>query len=108
MYVLEHIGLGRYGDPLSATGTEDAAKEIARIVRAGGAVVFSLPVGTRSVTEFNANRRFTYDEARSLFPDWLLVEECLLIPASCFVLSGYATESVRSGALSLLEKAGTN
>lgn len=80
MYVLEHIGLGRYGDPLSATGTEDAAKEIARVVRAGGVVVFSLPVGTRSVTEFNANRRFTYDEARSLFPDWLLVDECLLIP----------------------------
>ena len=33
MCVLEHIGLGRYGDPLNPTGTYDAVREIRRVIR---------------------------------------------------------------------------
>jgi len=79
MCVLEHIGLGRYGDPLNPNGTEQAAKEIARVLRPGGIVVFSVPVG-REVLEFNAHRRFTYEQALNLFKGFTLVDSCVLTP----------------------------
>jgi SAM-dependent methyltransferase len=37
--VVEHIGLGRYGDPLDPFGSEKAIKEIKRVVKVGGCVV---------------------------------------------------------------------
>jgi uncharacterized protein DUF268 len=80
MCVLEHIGLGRYGDPLDPTGTEGAAKEIARVIAAGGIVVYSLPMGNKDRLEFNAHRQFSYERARSLFPQWDLIDSCLLTP----------------------------
>ncbi len=79
MCVLEHIGLGRYGDQLAASGTVDAVAEIARVIRPGGIVVYSVPVG-RSLTEFNAHRRFTYEQAASLFAGWELLNSCILTP----------------------------
>jgi SAM-dependent methyltransferase len=80
MCVLEHVGLGRYGDPLCPTGTEDAAREIARVVAPGGIVVFSVPLAPREMIEFNANRRFTYLLAIGLFPGWTVLDSCLLTP----------------------------
>jgi SAM-dependent methyltransferase len=55
LHVAEHIGLGRYGDPLDPHGTERAAAELARVLAPGGRLWFSLPVG-RSRTNFNAHR----------------------------------------------------
>jgi SAM-dependent methyltransferase len=79
MCVLEHVGLGRYGDPLNPNGTVEAAQEIARVIRPGGVVVFSVPVG-RSVLEFNANRRFTWEQSLALFPGWQTIDSCVLSP----------------------------
>jgi hypothetical protein len=84
MCVLEHIGLGRYGDPLNPNGTSDAATEIARVIAPGGIVVYSVPVG-REVLEFNGHRRFRYEQARSLFRNWHLVDACILTPAPAAV-----------------------
>lgn len=80
MCVIEHIGLGRYGDPLNPTGTQDAATEIARVIRPGGLVVYSVPVGMEETLEFNANRRFRYSQAADLFKGWELVDSCILTP----------------------------
>ena len=33
MCVLEHIGLGRYGDPLDPLGTKKAVEEIKRVIK---------------------------------------------------------------------------
>jgi hypothetical protein len=55
LHVAEHIGLGRYGDPLDPHGTERAAAELARVLAPGGKLWFSLPVG-RQRTNFNAHR----------------------------------------------------
>ena len=79
MCVLEHIGLGRYGDPLNPNGTEEAAREITRVLQPGGIVIFSVPVG-REVLEFNAHRRFTYEQVLSLFKGFTLVDSCILTP----------------------------
>ncbi len=45
LHVAEHIGLGRYGDPLNPLGTRLAAGELARVLAAGGSLFFALPVG---------------------------------------------------------------
>jgi SAM-dependent methyltransferase len=55
LHVAEHIGLGRYGDSLDPGGTIKAARELERVVRPGGRLYFSLPVGEPR-TEFNAHR----------------------------------------------------
>jgi hypothetical protein len=55
LHVAEHIGLGRYGDPLDPKGTFKAARELARVLAPGGNLYFSLPVGMPKLC-FNAHR----------------------------------------------------
>lgn len=55
LHVAEHIGLGRYGDPLDPQGTLKAARELSRILAPQGHLYFSLPVGKPRV-QFNAHR----------------------------------------------------
>lgn len=57
LHVIEHIGLGRYGDPLNNRGTQLAALELARVLSPGGKLFLSMPVG-RERTQFNAQRIF--------------------------------------------------
>ncbi|PJE73884.1 MAG: hypothetical protein COV01_03520 [Candidatus Taylorbacteria bacterium CG10_big_fil_rev_8_21_14_0_10_41_48] len=73
--VIEHIGLGRYGDPLDQFGTEKAAKELARVLAKGGNLYISVPVDMESKTYFNAHRAFTRDHVLNLFRNLSLVEE---------------------------------
>lgn len=55
LHVAEHIGLGRYGDPVDALGTQKACKELQRVLAPGGALYFALPIG-KSAVYFNAHR----------------------------------------------------
>jgi SAM-dependent methyltransferase len=54
--VVEHIGLGRYGDPLDPHGTEKAIAELKRILAPGGHLCLSVPVSDENVVHFNAGR----------------------------------------------------
>ncbi len=71
--VAEHIGLGRYGDPLNPMGTCQAIKELARVLAPKGSLYFSLPVG-RQRECFNAHRVYAPDKIIELFSDLDLVE----------------------------------
>jgi SAM-dependent methyltransferase len=73
--VIEHIGLGRYGDPFDARGSEKAAAELRRVLAPGGDLYVSVPVDAESRIYFNAHRAFTRDHLLSLFPDLVLREE---------------------------------
>ena len=66
MHVLEHIGLGRYGDPIAPEGSRKAAAELARVVEPGGRLYLTVPVGRARVC-FNAHRVFAPQEIPSLF-----------------------------------------
>lgn len=55
LHVIEHIGLGRYGDPLDTLGSAKAAAELERVLKPGGRLYLSLPVGRERVC-FNAHR----------------------------------------------------
>ena len=55
LHVVEHIGLGRYGDPLDPLGTKKACHELSRVLAPGGRLYLSVPVGRPRVC-FNAQR----------------------------------------------------
>lgn len=58
LHVAEHIGLGRYGDPIDPYGTEKACHELERILAPKGLLYFSVPIGQERVC-FNAHRIFS-------------------------------------------------
>lgn len=72
LHVAEHIGLGRYGDPLDAEGTRKAARELTRVLAPGGQLLFSVPIG-RSRIEFNAHRIHSSVEILEMFRGLSLV-----------------------------------
>jgi len=55
LHVVEHIGLGRYGDVIDPKGAELACGELARVLAPGGRLYFSAPIG-RARLCFNAHR----------------------------------------------------
>lgn len=73
LHVAEHIGLGRYGDPLDPQGTVKAAHELQRTLAPGGQLLFSGPVG-RPRTCFNAHRIHAPEAVVAMFPELELVE----------------------------------
>ncbi len=73
--VIEHIGLGRYGDSLDPYGSEKSAKELARVLAASGNLYISVPVDSENRVYFNAHRAFTRDSVLELFKPLKLLEE---------------------------------
>lgn len=57
LHVIEHIGLGRYGDRIDPAGPEKAARELSRVLAKGGFLYISTPVGKERI-HFNAHRVF--------------------------------------------------
>lgn len=78
MHTVEHVGLGRYGDPVDPQGDIKAAAELARVLQPGGQLIFVVPVG-RSRIEFNAHRVYAYDQVLALFPT-LILKEFSMVP----------------------------
>lgn len=74
LHTIEHIGLGRYGDPIDPTGDQQAARELTRVLKPGGRLLIATPVGATSRIEFNAHRIYTYDAVCALFPKLELIE----------------------------------
>lgn len=68
LHVVEHIGLGRYGDPLNPAGTRAAVRELARVIAPGGSLYFGTPVGRTQVV-FNAHRVLSAVELVALFAE---------------------------------------
>ena len=77
LHVLEHIGLGRYGDPLDPDGHVKAAGELSRVLAYNGNLYLSVPVG-RERACFNAHRVFSVDTVRKLFSTLDLSEFALV------------------------------
>ena len=78
--VLEHIGLGRYGDKIDPEGTEKACAEIRRVTAPDGFAAISVPLSLTPSIHFNAHRVFTKSEVLALFPGFSLEDELFLYP----------------------------
>lgn len=73
--VVEHIGLGRYGDPLDPYGTEKAVAELIRILAPGGNLYLSLPLDDENRTYFNAHRAFSEAYVLDLFGSLEIIQQ---------------------------------
>jgi SAM-dependent methyltransferase len=58
LHVVEHIGLGRYGDPVDPNGWRKAVAELQRVLKPGGVLYLSMPIGPERL-EFDAHRVFS-------------------------------------------------
>ena len=73
MHVVEHIGLGRYGDPINYMGAEIAMSELQRVLSDNGTLYFVTPIGAPKIV-FNAHRIFSPHEVIRKFSELQLVE----------------------------------
>lgn len=78
MHVVEHVGLGRYGDQIDPQADRQAMKELARVLAPGGQLLFVVPVG-RPRIQFNAHRIYDVDSVLRSF-EGLDLAEFSLIP----------------------------
>lgn len=100
LHVAEHIGLGRYGDPLDPEGARKAARELIRVLAPGGSLFFGVPVG-RERTCFNAHRIFCPATVCSYFESLELMEFSGVRDAGrfdeCALLEDFNDESYACG-----------
>jgi len=78
MHVVEHVGLGRYGDKLDPDGDLKAIKELKRVLAVGGSLLFVVPMGKLKIM-FNAHRVYSYEQVKEYFID-LTIREFAFIP----------------------------
>jgi FkbM family methyltransferase len=83
LHVAEHIGLGRYGDPLDPAGSRKAMAELQRVVAPGGHLLFSGPIGRPRVC-FNAHRIHDPLAVLELFGELELIEFAVVDDAGRF------------------------
>lgn len=77
MHTIEHIGLGRYGDPIDYDGDLKASAELSRVLAPNGSLLIVTPVG-RSRIMFNAHRIYAYRQIIEMFSDLQLAEFSLI------------------------------
>ncbi len=84
MHVVEHIGLGRYGDPLNFHGADIAMRELQRVLEPGGLLYFVVPVGQPTIV-FHAHRIFRARDIVAAFGELELLEFSLVLDDGRFV-----------------------
>ena len=94
--VIEHIGLGRYGDPLDPLGSLKACNELARVIKPGGNLYISVPIEDSPKTYFNAHRSFNEDWLLSQFSRFTVQDKAYIYGVnftdqkrSCFGIGCY-------------------
>jgi SAM-dependent methyltransferase len=83
LHVIEHIGLGRYGDAVDGAGHERAAAELQRVLAPGGVLLLGVPVGRERVC-FDAHRIFDPRTVRRMFPELEVVSFSLIDDRNAF------------------------
>jgi SAM-dependent methyltransferase len=73
LHALEHVGLGRYGDRLDPAGSEKALAGLADLLKPGGTLYLSVPVGRERI-EFNAHRVFSLPRIEAMLAKYFKVQ----------------------------------
>ena len=84
LHTVEHIGLGRYGDPIDPSGDLRAIMELKRVLAEEGSLIFVTPVGKPKI-EFNAHRIYSYEMIMEMFEGLKLVEFSLITDSGDFI-----------------------
>jgi hypothetical protein len=77
MHVVEHVGLGRYGDNPCYDGDLKAFQELSRVLAVNGDLLFVVPIGKPKIV-YNAHRIYSYDQIISAFSGLQLLEFSLI------------------------------
>ncbi len=77
LHVVEHIGLGRYGEPLDPEGDLRALRELERVLAPGGTLLLVVPVGRPRIV-FNAHRIYAHAQITAALPSLQLAEFALV------------------------------
>lgn len=78
MHTIEHIGMGRYGDPIDPSGDRKALSELERVVAPGGSLLVVMPTGKPRI-QFNAHRIYDPQMIEDYLPE-LRLEAWSLLP----------------------------
>jgi SAM-dependent methyltransferase len=84
MHTVEHIGLGRYGDPIDPIGDIKAMNELKRVCAIGGNLILVVPVG-RAKIMFNAHRIYDPENIMNLFEGFELIDFSAILDDNNFV-----------------------
>jgi SAM-dependent methyltransferase len=77
LHVIEHIGLGRYGDPIDPDGYVKSATELMRVLKPGGKILLGTPIGKEKLY-FDAHRVFNPETIVKIFHPLRLEEFAFL------------------------------
>lgn len=61
LHAIEHFGLGRYGDPINPVGHLTGFGNLVKMLKPGGTLYLSFPIGHADQLHFNAHRVFKPD-----------------------------------------------
>ncbi len=84
MHTIEHIGLGRYGDPIDPDGDIKSINELKRVVAVNGSLLFVVPVGKPRI-QFNAHRIYNPEVITDLFNGFTLKKFSLVLDDRDFI-----------------------
>jgi len=77
--VIEHIGLGRYGEVIDFDGMNKSINEFYRVLKSNAILLVSFPIGATNTIEFNAHRRFSPEKIHEMFNRFSVVEEIYIL-----------------------------
>ncbi|MFA6547730.1 MAG: DUF268 domain-containing protein [Candidatus Magasanikbacteria bacterium] len=90
MHVVEHVGLGRYGEEIDSEADLKAIGELCRVLATGGNIFFVVPVGQPRI-EYNAHRIYSYEQIVGYFSK-LSLKEFTLIPENNGIMISQASK----------------
>ena len=103
LHVIEHFGLGRYGDPIDPDAHIKFANALQRVLKPGGKLYISTPCGIERLC-FNAHRVFNPQSFLNLFPQCKLVEfSCVMDNGEFIEMADIDTVATQTFGLGLFE-----
>ena len=84
MHVIEHIGLGRYGDEIDPLGDICAIRELTRALKPRDRLLFVVPIGKPRVC-FNAHRIYDPIDILKYFDEFRLEEFAVVTDNGNFI-----------------------
>ena len=79
LHVLEHIGLGRYGDDIAADGWLRGLRSLHDLLEEGGTLYLAVPTGEVQRIEFNAHRVFSLPYLRGHLLEYFEIEDLAFV-----------------------------
>lgn len=87
--VIEHIGLGRYGDKIDLDGMQKSINEFDRVLKKNATLLISVPIGPTNIIEFNAHRRFTPEKIYQMFKNFSIDDEVYIFKNEMMDINKY-------------------